>query len=142
MLEIIILYNLAKRIGAIVADKGHPKGRYQVMLVALWFGGEIFGAFFGGFIGAIVLESEETARLFAYGFALTCAIIGAVIAFQIAKHLGPVNGDQVALDLQQADLERWNERSNPDDPTLHIPDDGYTEGPDKTQRPLDDRIQH
>lgn len=141
MLEIIILYMLAKRIGSIVAEKGHPKGRYQVMLVALWFGGEILGVFFGGFIGAFVMESGETIRLFAYVFALACAIIGAVIAFQIAKQLEPVYGDHVALDLQQADLERWNERSSPNDSAPRIQDDGYTERPEKTQRPLDDRIQ-
>lgn len=141
MLEIIILYKLAKRIGVIVAEKGHRKGGFQLMLVAMWFGGEIFGAFFGGVLGAIAMQAEGPAQLLGYAFALLCAIIGAVIAFQIAKNLEPVNGNEAALDLQQVDLERLNEPFRPNDPASRVPDDRYTERPERRQRPADDRIQ-
>ena len=43
MLEIIIVYMLAKNIGNKVAAKGHKRFGYQLMLVALWIGGEIAG---------------------------------------------------------------------------------------------------
>lgn len=141
MLEIIILFRLAKRIGAIVTEKGRKKGGYQLLLVVLWFGGEIFGGIVGGVLAAFVAESEGSGQLLAYGFALAGAIVGAVIAFQIAKHLEPLNGDEAAFNLHGMEVDRWSDRFKPNNSAPRVPDDGYT-GVEPAQRPPDDRIQH
>jgi hypothetical protein len=142
MLEIIILYKLAKRIGAIVTEKGYRKSGYQAMLVVLWLGGEFFGAFMGVIVGAIVEVDEGQATLLAYGFALGGAIIGAVIAVQIAKHLAPLEGSDAAFNVQGLELDRWGERFKPYDSTSRSPTDTYISSPEPTHPPPDDRIQN
>ena len=44
MLEIIILYFLTKKIGALAVTKGLPAGRWKLYLVLAWIVAELFGA--------------------------------------------------------------------------------------------------
>jgi hypothetical protein len=86
MIEILVIWVLAKRIGNIVEEKGRKSGWHKVLAVVLWFGGEIIGAI----IGAIVVGADESAQCLVYLFALLGAAAGAGIAFLIANNLSPV----------------------------------------------------
>ncbi len=93
MLEIFLVWALAKKIGNIVQNKGHTRWGYQLLLVVLWIGGEVMG----GIVGAIVQEGGDQGEsgfpLMAYVCALVGAAIGAGIAFAIATSLANVKTD-------------------------------------------------
>jgi hypothetical protein len=93
MLEILLLIHFCKRIGAKVRDKGYKSATgYQIMLVLMWLGGEIFGAFFGGIVAEILANGrEEPNMLLAYGCALLGAAAGAAITFLIVGNLSPAD---------------------------------------------------
>ena len=98
MLEIFIVYRLAKRIGDKVAAKGHKRFGYQLMLVALWIGGEIAGAVVGIVLqltmqGGPAVEEARGFHWMSYLCALAGAAVGAFIAFAIANSLAPVQDD-------------------------------------------------
>ncbi len=142
MLEIIILINLAKKIGVIVEQKGRKKGRYQFMMVAFWFGGEFFGAIVGAIVAELALENEGLGNLLAYILALLCAILGVVVAFLIAKNLQPIDASEPAFDVSGAELDRWSERFKPNSSTPRLEKDGYSGSEEPTKRPPKDRIQN
>jgi hypothetical protein len=108
------------------------------MLVALWFGGEFFGAICGGIVVVLTGESGDSAGLLAYLFALIGAIVGAVVAFQIAKNLKPLHDDG-GFPLSDVELDRWRDRVKTSEA---VADEGYTASPERSQPPADDRIQH
>ena len=82
MLEIFALIYLTKKNGNIAKEKGHSKGSYIFLTIALWFGGEIIGAI----IGVMITEGMG-----AYIFAFIGAIMGAIISYQIVKNLSDKN---------------------------------------------------
>jgi uncharacterized membrane protein YeaQ/YmgE (transglycosylase-associated protein family) len=90
MLEIIILIVLAGKIGKTVEAKGRRKGPYQLMLVGLWFGGEVFGALLGGILTFALSNDPDPPLFLAYVLALVGAIVGAVISFAIVNGLSPL----------------------------------------------------
>jgi MFS family permease len=141
MIEIIVLINLAKKIGAIVEEKGRNKGRYQLMLVLFWFGGEIFGGLIGAILAEIALENEGSGQLLAYLFAIICAVLGAVTAFLIAKNLEPISVPEPVFDTREAVLDRWSDRFNPNATAPREQIEGYTGSEEQAKRPLDERIQ-
>lgn len=128
MLEIILLYTLAKRVGAIVRKKGYTAFWYQFLLVVFWFGGEFGGFFLGGFIGIILGDGKEPAFLLVYLFGLLGAILGAVTTFYIAKSLTPAFPEPFAVRDESAAQEYFGERQP------------YATGgtPDQIQRPHDE----
>ena len=85
MLEIILLITLARRIGETVARKGRKGGWYKLLLVLLWFGGEIGG----GVVGYLIADAAGTSEIIAYPIALAGAAAGAGIAFLIAHNAAP-----------------------------------------------------
>jgi surfactin synthase thioesterase subunit len=56
--------------------------------------GEIGGGFMGGTLATIVTQDDEPSMALIYLFALLGAVMGAVIAFAIAKSLSPVQADE------------------------------------------------
>ncbi|MEO6392595.1 MAG: hypothetical protein ABIP75_12135 [Pyrinomonadaceae bacterium] len=86
MLEILALIHLTRRIGEIVAEKGRKTFGYKLMAVALWIGGEFVSAV----LGAVIAQVMGWPSAIAYLFALIGAVIGAGIAFLIAKQLPPL----------------------------------------------------
>jgi hypothetical protein len=54
MIEIIVLWNLGRRISARAIARGRRPGRYVALLVVLWFGGEIAAASAGGVVAALL----------------------------------------------------------------------------------------
>ena len=82
MLEIIIVWQIAKRIGNEAIQKGLKKGSYQVMAVLLWFIGEFTGAVLGG-----ILFGPDAAFWIVYVFGLVGAVVGTGISFGIMKFL-------------------------------------------------------
>ncbi len=85
MLEFVIVYLLAKKIGGIVEDKGRKGTSYKWLTAGLWFGGEILGFM----IGFSVIGANES-LLAAYPFGLVGAIGGVAIAWMLASQV-PVN---------------------------------------------------
>jgi hypothetical protein len=141
MLEVIILFILAGKIGKIVEEKGRKKIGYQVMLVGLWMCGEVLGGTLG-LLTALIAESDEAAaRLVLVPFALGGAIIGSVIAFQIAKRVSPLDADDgfnrsIEFADQAGVRERFRDRQAA--PPIH---DAFTDNADNARRPFDDQIQ-
>jgi uncharacterized Tic20 family protein len=84
MLEILALWWLTKRIGAIVRQKGRESLAYQIIAVVLWFGGEIGGALLGLLLSAFM---DETYICLLYLFALIGAVGGGGLAYFIANSL-------------------------------------------------------
>ena len=82
MLEIILIWQLAKYIGNEASKKSLKKGRYQLMAILLWLIGEFTGAIFGNLI-----FGEGASFWVSYIFALVGAIAGAGIAFLVMKLL-------------------------------------------------------
>lgn len=97
MLEILAIWYLVVRIGKIVDQKGYKRGWYIVMTIALWFGGEIFGAI----VGMLVIGALGSEQCLIYLFALGGALIGAGIAYLIANSL-PVAPDQILQPTTEA----------------------------------------
>ncbi len=83
MLEIVILFFLARSVGEIVRSKGRQAGWYQVLAVVLWIGGELTGGVIGGIVGALT----DTGMALAYVFALLGAAVGAGISLLVARSL-------------------------------------------------------
>ncbi len=79
MIELIVLWRLAVSIGNLASQKGLKKLAYQIMAVALWISGEIFGFVIGSFIFG------DDNRLGQYVVGLVGAAIGAGIAFLIMR---------------------------------------------------------
>ena len=83
MLEIVILFFLARKVGEIVRSKGRKAGWYQALVVVLWIGGELTGGVIGGIVGALT----DTGMGLAYVFALLGAAVGAGISLLVARSL-------------------------------------------------------
>jgi hypothetical protein len=94
MIEILILINLSKKIAAKARDKGYSGGGFVVLLLALWFGGEITGMF-----GAILLLGDGDENFFAaYLAALGGAVVGGILAFTIVGALSETQPDHEDYD--------------------------------------------
>jgi hypothetical protein len=85
MLEILLIWFLARKIGSLVNDKGYSALPFQVMFVLLWIGGELFGAV----AGAVLSQGRSFGP--AYLLALVGAAGGAGVAFIIAAAM-PAQG--------------------------------------------------
>ena len=91
MLEIILLWNLCRKISEKRRGNGRSGKGYGTLLVALWFLGEIFGAIA---CGVVVVATGNGANndppiLAIYGGALVGAALGAFIAFLLAGRQRP-----------------------------------------------------
>jgi len=84
MLEIMILIAMSRSIGDIVQAKGRARIGYQLLLWLFWFGGELCGAIAGGVLSAAG-GGDEPNLILVYGCGLAGAVVGAVLAFAIAK---------------------------------------------------------
>ena len=80
MLEIAIVFGLLRVISRKVEDKGYRPGKYQLLLGALWFGGEVIGYLIG-------LFASRGDKGLAYLSALTVAAIGAAVSFIVVAKL-------------------------------------------------------
>ena len=86
MIEAILIYFLAKLIGRKAEEKGHRKGPFILLFVALWIVGEAIGAI----IGIHLTQSNEYGEglsLVFYLYALIGAAIGTIISFLIVYNL-------------------------------------------------------
>ena len=93
MLEIMILFAMGKSIAAKARAKGRRGTPYVLLLLGLWFGGEIFGALVV-IVATAVTSGGEPDMFLAYLGALGFAVLGAVIAFTIVGALQSVHDDQ------------------------------------------------
>jgi hypothetical protein len=141
MLEILLIIMLAKKIGAIVADKGYSRFPFQLMLVALWVGGEIVGGVIGYVVAAASSGRGDEPTFFVYLFALGGAAAGAIISFVIANSLRAQKTDEdfyrgrpEAVDWPAIDRSKFGEPRRPSG-------EGYTDRPDSPPTHPDDRIQ-
>lgn len=112
MIEIFALISLGKNIAAKAREKGRSGGPFVLLLVVLWFVGEIFGAIVAGVVAMIALGDDEPNMLILYLGAIPGAIIGAVVAFQIVKAIAPANtrgeyDDEDEYDRPDRDRDRY-----------------------------------
>jgi hypothetical protein len=103
-LEIILLIYLSRRIAAIVRYKGYQGAWFVVLLIGLWVGGEFGGAVFGAVVSMTANPGQQPALLAIYGFALVGAVLGAIVAFQIAKRV-PDKTQALSFDEEAHDQE-------------------------------------
>jgi membrane protein DedA with SNARE-associated domain len=82
MIEILALIYLARKNGSIAEKKGHKPGRYKLLTVLLWLGGEVGGAF----LGAMMAGGTEEMGLI-YLLALLGALVGALLSRLIVNKL-------------------------------------------------------
>jgi hypothetical protein len=75
MLEIAIVYLLARHNGRTAEAKGRSGGMYRWGTAGLWFGGEILGAI----AGVLLLPAGQTLPI--YLLALSGAILGGVVSY-------------------------------------------------------------
>lgn len=80
MLEILLLWFLWTRIGRIVEPKGYKPLGFGLLLISLWFIGEILG----GMIGLALFQGDYWG---AYAVGLVGAGLGAGIAFFVATRM-------------------------------------------------------
>ena len=90
MIEIIVLWQLGRRIAERARARGRRGGRYVLLLLALWF----FGEFAAGFSAVVLMSAvgDKEADFFpvvGYLSAIAGAAAGAWIALAIASR-GPV----------------------------------------------------
>lgn len=107
MLEIVILYFLCKNIGTRMRAKGYKPIWLQILMVLMWFGGEVFGAMVAVIVGMIVsppanIETFEPPMLPAYLGALAGAACAAGIIFTIVALLP----DKSFQEAEAADSQR------------------------------------
>jgi hypothetical protein len=96
MLEILALIWMCRSIGTKLRKKGYQKRwPYQLLLVVLWFTGELMGGIIGGVIAALQgMTENDGAMLIAWIIGLIGAIIGAVIVFVIVGGLPPAEVEE------------------------------------------------
>ena len=87
MLEILLLRKIARHIGEIARGKGRTAWPFYLLLVVLWFGGEITG----GIIGALLGEMFGWSGLLIYLIALAGAAASAALSFFIVSRLKSLN---------------------------------------------------
>src|SRR4051794_31816322 len=92
MLEVLFLIALCRLIGEVANDRKRNRLPRQLLLVALWLAGEFVGAA----LGAVVLSGAGVrlpSMVFVYLCAIVVAILGAVLAFTIARNLTLPGGE-------------------------------------------------
>ena len=140
MLEIAILVLLAGKIGKIADSKGRKKIGYQLLLVGLWIGGELFGAVAGAIIAAIA--GSEDAMLFLLACGYGCAALGAVIAFQIAKNMPPIEKeDDYYQGIDYADRLGASDHFGSRAPATQPDTEAIRDSDARASRPIDPHIQ-
>jgi len=88
MIEILILYQLCKKIGEILRGKNRGPTGYQVLLVLIWFGTEFFSAIAASIVYMIMYgQKEQPPLLVIYAAALPTAALAVWLYFVILKNL-------------------------------------------------------
>jgi hypothetical protein len=122
MIEILILINLCKKIGANARAKGHKGGYYQLLLVLFWFGAEIGAAFAIAFGLALAGEDPEHLGILIWLGAIAGAALGAWGAFKIVKSLPDLTREDYDDDYDNYEDDRISPQvessSNPADPSI------------------------
>jgi hypothetical protein len=85
MLEIIILFVMCKNMGQLVRRNGRRPFGFQLLLIGMWFGGELVGGLLGTIATTMIDGRYEGVGPLTYLCALVCAGIGAWLAFHIAR---------------------------------------------------------
>ncbi len=130
MLEIIILFKLCGSIGRIVEKKGRRSGWYKLLLILFWFGGEVVGGICGAIMVAVANGTDDAGMGAAYLCALLGAVLGAFIAFTIAKGVPPAYPDFDGGEDQDRSYE--DEWSGDDIPRRRVK---KLEAPEPTNQP-------
>jgi hypothetical protein len=104
MLELFLLYMICKKMGESLRAKKRKPFLFQLMLVALWFGGEFTGAVVVTVIH--MMTSRDPAPMgMVYGVAILGGVLGAIAAFTIA-HLTPARKPLPAFPVVPAEEMR------------------------------------
>ena len=102
MLEIVALLVLSHQIATMARRRGRSPTLFSLLLLALWFSGEVSGA-----VAAYVVSKAggwKPSIAIIYGGALVGAMVGGVTAFLSAKVTAPKGGKY--LDIDDANIPR------------------------------------
>ncbi len=102
MLEILFLIFLGKKIAAKARDKGYSGVGFAVLLIFLWFAGEIAGVV----ATLVVLGDSDETMLVAMAAGLAGAGIGSAFAFLIVASLSGTPRDDEYDDYEEYDDDR------------------------------------
>ncbi len=137
MLEIFMLRRLCGWLGDKAREKGHGPVPYQVLLVVLWFGGEISGAILGVVLAFMMDANAEGGLLglFVIVFALSGVGVAVLTTYLIVNALADQR-DSLAFEGDRVfnDSEGHFNRDGDD----RFRGDGRTD-PNKAPRSDDDR---
>ncbi len=135
LIEIVTLRVLCGKLGNKLRAKNRKPLNQQILLVVVWFGAEITGIVLGQALAAILNPGDENLRGlclvgFAYGFAITAA----VVFFKIANQLPALVLFADEDDVYHAEIaEKWDggRRRRQEEPEEVEPadDNGVTEQP-------------
>ncbi len=90
MIEILILFQLGPMIAARARRQGRSGFQYVLLLLGLWFGGEIGGAVLGMVVSLLLDPMNEPNLLLIYVGSLAGASGGAVMAFRMVNAKPPI----------------------------------------------------
>lgn len=89
VLEILVLIFLCKQVGTIARERDRKPFWYQVMMIAMWIGGEMLGGIIAFLVNEWADSGTDPSRGTIYLFALVGAVAGAAGAFAIVKSRRP-----------------------------------------------------
>jgi hypothetical protein len=92
MVEIIALLVLCEQIANMARRRGRSPALFVLMLLFLWFGGEVAGGVLGYSLSSAGGTRSDLNLVMVYGWALAGAVAGGVCAFVIARVIRPVGG--------------------------------------------------
>jgi hypothetical protein len=97
MLEIAVLIWLGTKIAGDAARKGRGRIPAVLLLIALWFVGELIGGVAAAVVASLMVGGREPPLLLVYVGAIPGAIIGARLAFRIVDGWAgePVEADDM-----------------------------------------------
>ncbi len=90
MIELIALVLLVLRVGKILEAKGRKALHYQILTVALWFGGELLGAIVGFAIIVIIDPHDLVVFVLIVICVLSGAAAGGLASYLIARRVPPI----------------------------------------------------
>ena len=112
MIEILILINLCRKIGANAEAKGHKSGYYKLLLVLFWFAAEIGPASRSLYLAFSRRRSGADGFLIWIG-AIAGAALGAWGAFKIVSSLPDLTRDDSEEDYDDYEDDRIAPRVAP-----------------------------
>ena len=108
MLEIIVVWNLCKKMGGMMRSKGYERPFwFQCFVPMFWLGGEIAGAIAYGIFRAVHGQDEVKVDAFCYLVAMAGAVLAATLLFVIARSFPEQDHPPCSLSEPMIRVQTW-----------------------------------